>query len=193
MGTGAAACLQYRGSDSREVGKTHSNPDHVYISTLQYSLIPWPTWETLTSRGPPFRGLRAGREWPAKGSGCDFERTFTKLVKWKEAAGTTAEAAGFINSEPNQSGRNSLHQSRVQLRKAEVVPPAMTLSKSLYKWTIRSKWPQRSFGEVPVGKITRVLLQLWPKKKRKIGLVWKCNKLKSSRSIIFSLKIDIYQ
>ena len=105
-------------------------------------------------------GLRAGREWPAKGSGCDFERTFPKLVKWKEAAGTTAEAAGFINWEPNQSGRNRcLHQSRVQLRNREVVPPAMTLSESLYKWTTGSKWPQRSFGEVPVGKITRVLPQ----------------------------------
>lgn len=160
VGTGAAACLQYRGSDSREVGKTHSNPDHVYINTLQYSLTAWPTWETLTYRGPPLRRLRAGREWPATGSGCDFERTFLKLVKWKEAAGTTAEAAGFINSEPNQSGRNRcLHQSRVQLRNREVVPPAMTLSESLYKWTTGSKWPQRSFGEVPVGKITRVLPQ----------------------------------
>lgn len=51
--------------------------------------------------GLPLRGLRAGREWSAKGGGCDFERTFTKLVKRKATAGTAAEAAGFINSEPD--------------------------------------------------------------------------------------------
>ena len=48
MDPGVAAPLQHKGSDSGEGGKSHSNPDHVYINTWQYFLIAWPTWESLT-------------------------------------------------------------------------------------------------------------------------------------------------
>lgn len=191
MAPGVAAPLQYKGSDSGEGGKTHSNPDHVYIHTWQYFLIAWPIWESLTCGGPPVRVLRAGRERSAQGSERGYERTFTKLAKWEEEVRKTEEAAGFINTKSSHCGSFSLGGTDafiwegVRLRKGEGIPPAVTLSESLYKWTTGSKWPPGSFGEMPIGKMNQAFSSALAKKKKKMAWYGNAINLKAVGPLFF--------